>query len=264
MIFFESFKILLRIFVLIGLRPVAPMETNLKKCLNLIRAITASVLGVLITIYLAFSPHLASHGIVSVIIYYGSLVPSLLMIFTANGQCYFNKNTYQVIIDKIENISKENTSKPYIIYAAFRYRLKIILIYFLFFLSQVLIFIEVWFLDSPNLLSSFLVSLMRSTHPLQMFHFIFFSDIIKILFRELNEEFRNSPICNLLSSKIVFLKYVKSVHLELWKLVEKINQFFGWNLLFTTMHLFIFVTHQFYWIFLSTEDKLDILGLIGM
>lgn len=267
MILFEQFNLLLRIFVLFGLKPVTIKETNLQKCINFIRVAIPSVVYIIITLYLTLYPHLTSYGIISVLIYYASFLPSLLMILTANWECFFKSGSYQIIINligKVENLFKEKTLRLSLQGVAYRYRLKMVLVYSLFVLSQVLLFVEVWFLDSKHLLSSVFISLIRTIHPLQLFHFIVYSDIIGMLFHELNEEIKNSPIFVLLSSKIEFLKYVKLMHMDLWKLVGQINNFFGWNLLFTMMHLFIYITHQFYWIFLSTHDKLDLLALLGM
>lgn len=266
MIFCEQFYFLLRIFVLFGLKPATILETNLQKCINVICVIIPSILDMLITSYLVLYPHLTSYGIISVLIYYASFIPSILMIFTANGQCFFNKNSYQKIgtqIVKVEKILKEKALRLSLQCVAHRYRRKIIFIYSLFFLSQGFLFAEVWFLDSPHLLSSFFISLLRTMHPLQLFHLILYIDIIGMFFHELNEEIKNSPINAHSTNKIEFLKYVKLMHMNLWKLVGQINNFFGWNLLFTAMHLFIYVTHQFYWIFLSTHDKVDVLALVG-
>lgn len=265
-LFCEQFNYFLRIFVLPGLKPVTIVETTPKKCLVVIHLLMTSVLCVWITLHLTFYPHLTSAGIVSVLIYYASLVPSLLMIISANGQCFFKRNSYHRITDliaSIEDIMKEKSLRQSLQSAAFRYRLKILFIYIPFFVSQGLLFVEVYFWDSQLLLSSFLISLIRATHPLQMFHFILYGDIIGMFFHGLNEEIKNLPACVLLSSKIEFLKYIKLMHMNLWKLNMSINNFFGWNLLFTTMYWFIYITHQFYWIFISTHDKIDVVGLIG-
>lgn len=268
MIFFEQFNLLLRVFTLFGFKPnLTIAETNLQKSINFVRVIVPSVIYIIVTLYLANYPHLTSYGIISVLIYYASFLPSVLMILTANGQCFFYNSSYQIILNligKVESRFKEKKLRLSLQCVAFHYRLKMVLVYSLYFFSQGFLFFEVWFLDSPHVLSSVFISVIRATHPLQLFHFIVYSDIIGMLFHELNVEIRNSPTFVHLSSKIEFLKYVKLMHMDLWKLVGQINHFFGWNLLFTTMYVFIYITHQFYWIFLNTHDKLDLLGLFGI
>lgn len=227
--------------------------------------VTSTICGV-ISIYLTFFPHFPSYGVIFVLIYYGSLLPSLLMILTANGHCYFYRNSYQIImnqIGKIEKMFNEKSLRLSFQYIAFRYKLKIVFLYILFFTSQILVFIEVQFLDSQNTCSSFLIATIRATYPMQLLHFVLYNDIATMFFIQLNEEIKHSPIFVHSFSKIEFLKYVKLVHMDLWKFVVEINNFFGWNLLFTTIFWFVDITHQLYWIFLNTHEKLYWLGIIG-
>lgn len=264
MAFLEQFKILLLTFYLIGLKPMITRN----KFVNLVPGIVTSAIGIIVTTYLALFPHLTSYGLISVLIYYGSLLPSLLVIITANGQCFFNNATYHSItkhISKLENIFKERSLERSLQCVAPRYifRLKVLLIYILLFLAQGLVFAEVWFLDRKNLWSSFFISTIRANHPMHLFHFVLYINIVTIFFQILNEEIRNSPTFVVLSRKIEFLKYIKLMHMELWKLNGQINNFFGLNLLFITLYFFIYITHQVYWIFLNTHAKLDVLGLLG-
>lgn len=263
MIFLEQFNFLLKIFYLIGLRPGIISETNVEKFLDLISVIATSAICALITIYLVFYPHFPSYGVIFVLIYYGSLLPTLLMILTANGHCYFNKNAYQIITNQIGKLEKMLKGKSSGILFVFRYKLKIIFLYTLHFSSQILVSIEVWFIDIQNSFSSLLISLIRATYPLQLLHFVLFCDIAAMFFNQINKEIQHAPTFVHTSSKVEFLKYVKLVHMDLWKLVVQINNFFGWNLLFTTIFWFIDIIHQMYWVFLNTHAKLNYLGLFG-
>lgn len=262
MIFLEQFNFLLKIFYLTGLKP-GIRETNMEKLTDLITVIVTSTICVVITIYLAFFPHFPSFGVIFVLLHYGSLLPSLLMILSANGQCYFNKNAYQIIMNqngKLEKIFKEKSLR---FLFAFRYKLKIAFLYTLYFSSQIIVSIEVLLIDSKNSISLLLIFSIRAMYPLQLLHFILFCDIATMFFHQLNKEIRNSSTFVHTSSKTEFLKYVKLVHMDLWKLVVQINNFFGWNLLFTTMFWFIDIIHQLYWIFMNTHAKLNFLGVFG-
>lgn len=266
MIFFEQFNFSLKIFYIIGLKPATISGTNIRKFVDLIAVIATSSLCVSITIYLLFFPHFPSYGVIFVIIYYGSLLPSLLMILAANGQCYFNKNAYQIIIKqigKMEKTLKEPSLRLSFKFIAFRYNLKFVIMYMLYFSSQICVFVEVWQVDSENALSSIFISVLRASYPIQLLHFVLYIDIATMFFGQLNEEIVHSLNFDHASSKIEFLKYVKLMHLELWKLVVGINDFFGWNLLFTSIFWSVDITHEIYWIFLNTHANVNLLGLFG-
>lgn len=263
MTFFEQFNFLLKIFYVIGLKPNIIRETNQGKVMDLITVLVTSSISTAITIYLIFFPHFSSYGVIFVLIYYGSLFPSLLMILTANGHCYFNKSTYQLITNQVGKLEKMFKGKSSQILFAFHYKLKIAFLYTLYILSQILVSVEVWFVDSQNSCSSFLISFFRAMYPLQLLHFVLFCDIATMFFHQLNDKVQHTPMFDHKSGKIELLKYVKLVHMELWRMVVQVNKFFGWNLLFTSIFWFIDTTHQLYWIFLNTHTKLNYLGLLG-
>lgn len=189
------------------------------------------------------------------------------MILNANARCCCCKHTYQSILNLIQQIEceyKQKTLRELPIQSiALRYRLKAALILVLFFLSQGLVFAEVWRANVNYLGSSFLISFVRITYPIQILHFILYNDILVMFMHKLNDEIKDLPDFLHSSSKIELLKFVKMMHMDLWKLVGLINNYFGWNLVFTLMYSFIYITGQLYWIYLTVHDKLDVLGLIG-
>ncbi|KAJ6642677.1 hypothetical protein Bhyg_07630 [Pseudolycoriella hygida] len=146
---------------------------------------------------------------------------------------------------------------------ALHYRLKILLISFLFFLSQGLVFAEVLFLsEGRGLFSSFLTSSLRSMFPLAICHVVLYSDLITMFIDEINIQIKYSPKYHNVTTRIEFLKNVKLLHMDLWKLVGQINIFFGWNLLILIINSFIYITYQLYWIFLALELKWPTLGMV--
>lgn len=267
MIFLEQFSFPLKLFYFIGLKPTIKTQTKIRKLVDLIPVVVTSSLCVSLTIYLLFFPHFSSYGVIFVLIYYGSLIPSTLMIVTANGQCHFSKKDYKAIIDQIEKIEKQLDEKSIrlsIKCVAFRYQLKFVIIYTVFLASQILVFVEVWEIHSGKEWSSVVLSVVRATYPVQLLHFVLYCDIAAMFFKQLNGEFQHTPILVCKSDKIEFLKYVKLVHYDLWKLIHEINTFFGWNLLFMAMFWFIYITHQLYWIFLNTQETLYVLHVCGL
>lgn len=266
MIFLNEFNFILKIFYFIGLKPSTIDKTFVQKFIDFITVAITSTVCLILTVYLIFVPHFSSYGIIFTLIYYGSLCPSLLMILTANWQCYFSKTTYQIIINQIDKLEKhvdEKSLRLSMDRLAFRYKLKTVILFILFFQSQILVFVEVWHIDPDRAFSSLLISSVRATYPLELLHFVLYSDIAAMFLNRLNEKVQHSPIFVHRSGKIDFLKYVKLVHSDLWKLIVGVNKFFGWNLLFTAIFWFINITHQLYWIFLAARDEPKALELAG-
>lgn len=266
MMFLEQFSFSLKFLYFFGFKPPLKTRTKIKRIVDLVPVVVTSFLCGTFTIYLLFFPHFSSYGIVFVLIYFGSLVPSTMMILTATGWCHFNKNEYKAIINQIGKLEKQMDEKSIrhsLKCVAFRYKLKFLLLYSTLFLSQMLVYIEVWIVHPGREWSSVILSMIRATYPLQLLHFVLYSDIATMFFKQLNEKFNQTPISVRKSDQIEFLKYVKLVHYDLWKLIDEINTFFGWNLLFMTMFWFIYITHQLYWIFLNTQEKVNVLQLFG-
>lgn len=262
MLFNNRFSVLLKIFFISGSRPV-PTESNLKY----LPVIVSTILSITTAVYLAFYPHFNFNSTITVIISYSAILTLLFMILNANVQCCFAKCTYQGILNQIQKIERkfeQKTSRRLPIESiALRYRLKAAAIVFLFFLSQGLVLTEVWLANEKYLSSSFLRSLIRSAYPIQILHFVLYSDILVMFMHKLNDEIKDLPAFVHSSSKMEFLEYVKLMHMNLWKLVGLINKFFGWNLLFTVIYSFVYITFQLYWIFYTVHGKLDVLGAIG-
>lgn len=263
----EHFKILLRIFSFAGLAPifVTAAETNYT---YLIPAILTSLTSIVIVTFLLFFPHFESYGPINTIINFASLTSSLLMILSANWQCYYYKSVYLRIVRRIQQMENRFTQtfskKSSLKIIAFRYRLKVLLIFFLFFLSQGLVFTEAWLVgEAHGLVSSFFTSLSRFMYPIIILHIVLYSDTVTIFIQELNEDIRNSPICFHSSAKMELLKKIKLMHMDVWKLVMQLNRYFGWNLLFLVLSAFVYITYQLYWIFLTLQVKWNPIGLIG-
>lgn len=266
MIFLEQYNFLLKLFYFIGLKPAVKSRTKMGKLADLVPAIVTSLLCIALSVYLLFFPHFASYGIVFAMIFYGSLIPSLLMILSATIQCYFKKNDYKTILNQIGKLEKqldEKSTKLCIKCVAFRYNIKFVILYIVFFISQLLVFVEVKLMHPGRVWSSIGISLIRATYPIQLLHFVLYGDTATMFLHQLNRKFRQTPIFIHKSGKIEFLKYVKLMHYELWKLVDGINKFFGWNLVFISMYWFIHITHQSYWVFLHMNSNPHGLELVG-
>lgn len=269
MFIFQNFNILLRIFYSYGLAPISIIKigTNPRNCSFLIPAILTSALNVCIALHLLNKSHLP-YGPVGIIINYLTILFSVLMTFTAAGQCIFHKSIYHEIIEQTQQITTRFTgtfsTKLSLQSLTHRYRLKVLLLFFLFFLSQVLVVIEVWLVHSNrSLWLPIANAALRSVFPVVILHFILYVDIVVMMIQELNQQVQNSANLFHHTSKFEFLKNMKSLHMDIWKLVVKINMFFGWSLLCVTIYSFIYITKQLYFIFTVLYVHWNVLAMIG-
>lgn len=265
----DHFEIVLRPLKFLGLAPLISRKMKnikFKRFLFVLPIVLSSTCSLSIASLLLIFPHFESHSSIHTIINFASLISFFLIIFTANCQSYCYKSVYQNIFYQIRQIEKRCAEKFWVKIPRkikFHFLLKVVLVLFLFIISQALVFVEV-LLTEAHVWSSFFTSLLRLIYPLAVLHVILFSDIVTMFILELNEQIRNSPTFVHSSSKFEFLKNVKLIHMDLWKLVVQINTFFGWNLLFLIINSFIYITYQLYWIFLALELKWNLLALIGM
>lgn len=265
----EHFNLLLRLYKFIGLTPISgKADTTLKHFLSILPVVSLSFSSLCIATFLLVFPHFESYSSIHTIINFASQISFLLIIFTANCQCFCYKSVYQNILNQIRQIEKRGREKFWVKFPVklkINYVLKLVFVFFMFFVSQGLVFVEVLLAHTvgSHLWSSFLTSLLRLFYPLAALHVILFSDIVTMFILELNEQIRSSMTFFHSSSKIEILKNIKLMHMDLWKLVTQINIFFGWNLLFLIINSFIYITYQLYWIFLALELKWSVLAIIG-
>lgn len=269
MFIFETFNILVRIFYLYGLSPVTvvTLDTNPKSFSHLVPAVLTSIISICITLYLLYVPHLP-YGAIGIIINYLTLLFSVLMTLTATGQCVFYKPIYHKMIQRTQRITNSFTenfsTKLPLRSAAIRYRLKVMLVFGFFFVSQGLVVVEVWLIHpSRSLWLPVLNAVLRSVHPVAVLHFILYVGNVVVIIQELNRQIQSLGIVLRVESKFACLENVKSVHMDIWKLVAEINTFFGWNLLCLTIYSFIFITKQLYFIFTVIHVNWNVLALVG-
>lgn len=265
----DHFNILLRIFQSLGLAtiPATRRKSNFKYFVNYIPVFLSATVSSAVAMYLIFYPHFAPYSPIHTIINFASLIGFLLVVISTNCQCYFYRNVYQNIfsqVGQIENRCRQKFLAKFSMKMALHYRLKILLIFSLFFVSQGLVFVEVFYLsEGRGAFSSFLTSTLRSMYPIAILHVVLFSDIITMFIEEINTQIKYSPKSYNATHKIEFLKSVKLLHMDLWKLVGQLNLFFGWNLLVLIINAFIYITYQLYWIFLALELQWHSLGMVG-
>lgn len=267
MLLFEHFLLITKIFHFAGHAPISSLDPKPQSCSQIVTIAVSTFTAISIAAYLVFVPHLSAYGLIHNVIRLSSVLSGLFVVLFANWECWRYKNVYHRLIQRTHRIEKfliSTFSLNEMQLIPNSYKTKVLLIFSLFFISQTLVFSEVSLATGTrNLLSSFFTSLLRLTHPLSVVHFMLYSDTVTVFIQHLNQQTQSSPTCLNFKVQVEFLKNIKQMHLDLWKLIRQINIYFGWNLLFVIVHSFIYMQVQLYWIFLTLQVKFSLLGIIG-
>lgn len=264
---------LLRTFRFIGIAPYARTVKlkNYERFLHLIPILLSSLVGLCLTIFLLIFPHFKSLGSVHTIINFSYIWSLFFAILSANCQCHFKKSVYYRVnyrIRQIQNHFREKSVTKFAYQLQRRYKVKVLIIFVLFFASQGLVFVEAWYKSErsnrwASVTASLATSSLRILYPMHIFHVVLHCDILTVFIKNLNLQAQNPTISLNLSNKIEFLKNIKTMHMEISTLVADINDFFGWNLLFLMINSFIYVSYQLYWLFLSLQLQWELMAIIG-
>lgn len=263
----QHFKLLFRLIQCFGFAPINIASNHFfDKAVNLIPTTLMTIAALSTSYFLFTNPHFASFGLIDIIINRATLVTKLLIVLTANISSFSKRSIYRNLNYEIYQIEQKmyadvQTESRFI--RAFT--VKILLIYFLFLTSQGLVFYEVVLPSSTFMLSALLNFLFRFTFPTAVLHVVMYCDTIANFLHRLNLEISITSALFIKSNggKFEFLRSLKGMHINIWKVLAQINQYFGWSLTFIVMESFVYITYQLYSIFLAFEGEFDELGLLG-
>lgn len=270
MLLYEHFNVMLTLFKLFGIAKISKTkkETRLKHFKEYTPVLVSTLIGLACAMYLIFIPPFNPYSSVHAILSYARLINLSLVVISANCQCFFYRSIYKNIhyrISRMEHRCKERFSATFPRKMAFHYRLKVLLIFSLFFVAQGLVLAEVLIISGRKALLSFFLNLtLRSIFPIAVVHVVLYGDLTTMFIEEMNLQISKTvPKSFYPSIKIELLRNVKLLHMDLWKLVAQLNIFFGWSLLVLIINSFIYITSQLYWIFLALELNWHKLAMIG-
>lgn len=269
MFLYDHFNILFKIFYWTGLAPFPTLDGKVRYSTFIVSVIVSFLINIgVITVLLKFRFYELYGNIETIVnsVFIGSMSISNL---SANVQCYHYKSIYKKIIHGIvameNNFNNKFSEKISFQKFAFSYRLKIFIMSILLCIYFILQFYESWLQNDPNLfILTFLSFLTECMASLVLFHVVLYIFIVKMFITELNQRISNSPICFYTSSQVEFLKTIKCMHMDIWKLMVQINKFFSWNLPFLIIHLAIQSIYNVYWIFLTLQVSWNYLYVAGM
>lgn len=260
MFLLHNFKFLLNIFYWTGLAPFPTFDGKQKCYYYVITVVVSCLINVGLVAALFSFPLYGSYGNIAVLVNYAYGLSVSLSNLCANLQCYHYKSVYSKIIKqimKIEmNFSIKFSSDSSFRTVAHRYKLDVIIITILFLIFASITFYELWLDYSYQFfIIIFLNALTQYISALSLFQVLLHTSIVQIFVRELNRRIKNAPITFNSKTKLGFLKTIKSMHMECWKLTMQINKYFSWSLPFLIIQLSIQAIYFFYWVFLLLQQE---------
>lgn len=246
----EHFKVLLKIFYWTGLAP-STMLNKKDQCFPYIISVVISAVINVGFVVSSFQFHsYSTYGNIQRIVNCVVVSSLALSNLVANLQCYRHKSVYNSIFGQMMKVENNfnakfpgNTSFQTVFK---RYRLKCIVVCVPMFISFVLYYIGSWVEHDYEVLIIFcFIVFTQIMSALVLFHILLYVTIVQMFIGEMNRRIKNNaPNCFYNKSKIEFLKTIKILHMETWKLMAEINKFFSWNLPYLMINLAIQTTNQ--------------------
>lgn len=264
----DNFKILLKIFYWSGLAPFPEIDKEVRCYSFIVSVIVSSLVNVsLIVVSITFQLY-KSYGNIATIVNYAFIGTLSLTNLCANVQCYSYKPMYRKIVGQIKKIEKNFTTKfsekTQFVAATYSYKLKILIISVIFLIVCILELYESWLQSSYQMyVINLLLILTHWMSVLVLLHAILYIFVVHMFIVELNRCIQNAPMCFYPSSKIEFLKTVKLMHMDIYRLMMQINKFFSWILPLLIINLAIQATYCCYWIFLTLQVEWNLLYITG-
>lgn len=269
MLLVKGFNLFRRIFTCFGLAPILNRNDNkkqyqstkfiLKSFLQLMPSITFIIVnGAQLTLQTTLpddDPYGQTHLIILKLYFLITTASNV----AANIQCIQYKLEYVDIIRRIEQIEhlfmKSFSKEIYIQKIMLKYKITFLIMYLLLISLEVLGYILTAGYPSAFILITIrgileLISTLTCLHP------ILYVDIVRMFLKELSSVLTHSKL-NFRSFTVIDgakkLNDIKFVHFELWKLVQKINIYFGWSFVILSIKFFIDITFDLYWIFIEFQ-----------
>lgn len=259
------------IFYVIGIAPFhsKSYDKNAKSKRYLVSAAISSIIIISVTVFFAYSSS-GTLGHFSMIVNWFSLLSASSFSLTSIFQCCYYPSTYRALIKQIDKIQinlEEKFPDENGPIAAFptTYKRKVFFLFFFLLVSTISGSMLMWNLFGINGVIITVTQIWLSLFSgLVVAHCVLYVDTVQLFFRVLNLQIENSAESLQSCKKIEFLMYVKSMHLDLWTLVNQINEFFSWALFFFTINYMIYMVYDLYLILPMIQAEWNTLGILGM
>lgn len=243
---------------------------NLKNCRRRTPVGISLVVGICMTLMQFYLFYVVQFGVITTLMTYTLYVSIFLSNLSANWQCWYYESTYQNMIYLIQRLEKQFKFKFATVLSlksmSFWYKINAALVLGCFAISAAIVLFQSWSITNRS--SNAVVIALFATFKefmcaLAVLHFSLYVDIVRMFLTELNRQIRQPPICLSMSTKVLFLKDVKSIHYDIFLLMKQVNTFFGWSLLLLMINYFILITYSFYWLFFTLQVNVKSYSLIG-
>lgn len=273
MLLLKFYKTYLRIFFVVGLAPFSSEREISEMQRSTKRSVVKSFFCKLVPIInLLFSLSQFSlllkmvdgtlDGKIHVILFYCYFILTISSNIMGNVQCFFHQSEYLDIIrliHNIENLFMTKFSKQIEVQRSYTiFKWKTLFVYSLLVCVTLISYsFNDWELSKKNLLRT-VVTMLETICTLSAFHPMLHTALIRMFVFEMTDAVKSSKkffqMTVAVLEKCEELKKLKLIHFEVYKLVSKINLYFGWNLLFLLVKYFVDITYNLYWIFIETQE----------
>lgn len=268
----KCYKTFLRIFFVIGLAPLTS-ENQLTEKRKITKENFKSILRRLVPLLnslISLSQFSLSvkivdgtlDGKIHTLLFFGYYTFTILSNIVGNIQCFFHQSVYLDIIrsiQRIEQIFMMKFSKKIDYHDSCTTLQWMTILLYCVLLSSTLSSYSAnqWKVSLHTLLRT-VVTILEIICTFCCLHPLLYVSIIRMFLIEMSNVLKTSRIffqgTNIYLGMCEELKKLKLIHFEIYILVNKINFYFGWNLLFFLIKLFVHLTYNLYWIFIEIQE----------
>lgn len=274
MLLLKHYKTYMRIFFIVGLAPFCAKSetaeshsrTSKRTAVKSLFCKLVPIINMLISLsqfsFLLKIVDGTLDGKIHVILFYGYFILSILSNVIGNIQCFVYQSVYLDIVRRISHINRlfmTKFSKQIDFQRSYTiYKWKTLIIYSLLLCATLTSYsLNGWELSTTFLLRT-VVTMLETICTLSALHPMLYIALIRIFIHEMTDAMKSTKkffqVTVAVLEKCEELKKLKLIHFEVYNLLNKINLYFGWNLLFLLMKYFVDITYNLYWIFIETQE----------
>lgn len=273
MLLFKYYKIFLHIFFVIGVAPLcteselaATHRRTKQRIVQLFLCRLVPIINLIISLS-QFSLLLkivdgTLDGKVQVILFYGYFTLTILTNIVGNVQCFFFRSEYFDItrqVHHIEQLFRVKFSKQIDLQRSYNiFQLKILILFSMLICATLTSFLFNGWVFSHTTMLRMVVTILETICTLGTLQPMLYVSLIRIFVQEMNVTLKSTKkifrMADAIFEKCEALEKLKLIHFEVYNLVNKINLYFGWNLLFFMLKYFVDITYNLYWIFIEIQE----------
>lgn len=271
MLLFEGFSLFRKLFSFFGLAPIFNKNSKenkdnakdniFKSVLGSLPSIVFIILSCVQIIIQTTLNFVDDYGIIHLIILKLYFLITAASNVIANIQCLLYKLEYYDIIRRIQHIehllmtkfSKEIDIKKIMV----KYKIKFFTVFLLLISLELMsCILTPW--DPAAFTLAIVRGILEIIYTMTCLHPILYVDIVRMYIKELSSALIQSKSYFQFSTVIIDrtnkLNDIRLVYFKLWKLVQKINIYFGWSIVIMLIKFFIDITFDLYWIFIEFQQ----------